>query len=78
MSTVNLFSYEEIAEQEHKEPNMKLRLHWEGEQSEAKETTPARIMLDILDGEYTAEQFDEVGYCCTEWDYQREQEEQAE
>lgn len=54
-------------------PEKKLRLHWEAEEAEAKETTPNEILSDIEDGDYSEEQFDKIGYCISEEDYQEEQ-----
>ena len=66
------YSYEEIIELEKTEPSKALRLHWEGDDSEAQKVTPWRILDDVKDGEYTPEQFDKIGYCVSEEDYQEE------
>ena len=67
------YGYKEIVELEKTEPNKKLRLHWEGDESEAASVTPWRIVDDVKDGEYTPEQFDKIGYCISEEEYQEEQ-----
>lgn len=54
-------------------PEAQLRLHWEGDEAEAEKTTPTNILSDIAEGEYTEEQFNDIGYCVSENDYQEEQ-----
>jgi len=71
------YSFKEIVELAKTEENKPLRLHWEGEESEAKKVTPWRILDDVADGDYTPAQFDEIGYCVSEEDYQEESEAQA-
>ena len=70
---MNHYSYSEIVELAKTEENKLLRLHWEGDGSEAQKVTPWRILDDVKDGEYTPEQFDDIGYCVSEEDYQEEQ-----
>ncbi|EQB9038051.1 hypothetical protein ACYVOT_003317 [Vibrio cholerae] len=70
------YSYEEIVELEKSEPNKELRLHWEGDNSEAAKVTPWRIIDDIKDGDYTPDEFDEFGYCISEEEYLKEREDQ--
>lgn len=66
------YSYEEIVELEKSEPNKELRLHWEGDSSEAAKVTPWRIIDDIKDGVYSADEFDDFAYCILEEDYGKE------
>ena len=70
---MNHFEITDIKELAETDPNKALRLHWEGDESEAEETTPKDILGDIEGGEYTEEQFDSIGYCVTEEEYQEEQ-----
>ena len=51
--TITLFTYADIIDLAKKEPEKKLRLHWEGGEVEAKEVTPSYILSDIEEGEYT-------------------------
>lgn len=67
------YGYEEIVELAKTDENKALRLHWEGSDSEAQKVTPWRILDDIKDGDYTPVQFDKIGYCVSEEDYQAEQ-----
>jgi poly(A) polymerase Pap1 len=67
------YSFEEIVELAKTEPRKQLRLHWEGEQKEAKEILAAHIVADVADGMYSTKEFDDMGYCVSEEDYQEEQ-----
>ncbi|VAS69430.1 Uncharacterised protein [Klebsiella quasipneumoniae] len=71
-----LFDFEYIEKLAKTEPNKVVYLHWEGDPAEAKKTTPWRIVDDMKDGEYTAEDFDEYAYCCSEEDWLKAREEQ--
>jgi hypothetical protein len=70
---MNNFDIADIKELEKTYPDKELRLHWESDESEAERTTPKGILSDIADGDYTEEQFDGIGYCVTEEEYQEEQ-----
>ena len=67
------YGYEEIVDLAKTEPYKKLRLHWEGNECEAETTTPYSITAEVSRKEYTPEQFDKIGYCVSEEDYQEEQ-----
>ena len=69
------FDFADIAELAKTEPNKPLRLHWQSDTEDAEKTDPACIIQEISDGNFTAEQFDEIGYCITEEEYQSEQNE---
>ena len=71
------YSFEEIVELAKTEPRKALRLHWEGEQREANMILPAHIVADVADGMYSAKEFDDMGYCVSEEDYQAEKDEAA-
>lgn len=53
--------------------NKNLRLHWEGDEAEPAKTTPVQILDDLLDEDYSEQDFDSIGYCVSEEDYQEEQ-----
>ena len=67
------YSYEEIVELAKTEPHKALRLHWEGEEGKAKKTNPWVIVDDVKEYHFTPEEFDAMGYCISEEEYQAEQ-----
>ena len=67
------YSFEEIVELAKTEPRKALRLHWEGEQKEAKQMLAQWIVDEVADGSFTPKEFDDMGYCISEEDYQEEQ-----
>jgi len=70
---MNHYSFLEIIELAKTEPRKELRLHWEGDSSEAKKTNPVQLIDAEKEGEFTINQFNEIGYCISEEDYQKEQ-----
>ena len=66
------YSYDDIKRMAENKDNVRLALHWEG-QNKAKMTKAWSILLDIEHGKYTAEQFDNIGYCVSWLDYELEQ-----
>ena len=71
------YSYSDIVELAKVDPRKSLRLHWEGEQAEAKQMLAVWILDEIAEGSFTAKEFDEMGYCVSEEDYQAEKDEAA-
>jgi len=69
------YDYTDIAALAATAPDTALRLHWEGQEGPASRETPATILASIEAGEYTQEDFDQIGYCVTEEDYILEQSE---
>ena len=65
--------YADIVELIKTEPQKQLRLHWEGCENPAQQTTPDAILEAIVEGEYGIDDFDTIGYCVSEEDYNAEQ-----
>lgn len=70
---MNHYSFLEIIELAKTEPRKELRLHWEGDPAGAKKTNPIQLIDAEKEGEFTSEQFEKIGYCVSEEDYQKEQ-----
>ena len=71
------FDFDDIQALVKTEPKKALRLHWEGGDAEALETTPELIILDIDNGEYTPVDFNNFGYCVSEEEYLAEENEKS-
>ena len=71
------YSFEEIVELVKTEPRKALRLHWEGEQKEATQMLAQWIIDEVAEGSFTPKEFNDMGYCISEEDWQEEQDEAA-
>lgn len=67
------YSFDEVVELAGVNPRKGLRVHWEGEQKEAKPVLAAWIVAEVEDGSFTPKEFDDMCYCVSEEDYQEEQ-----